>query len=375
MEAARGWNVVAGRQGPRTQKGTFRTGLRGSGKGVGVRPTKRPRVSAESAGSSSTLESPIDTNKTFSLENFKALSIDSKPETMFACLLDVKATNERLLKAERTVKQLSESTQVNSRRIDLLAYKSIDIEARQRRNNLLFWGIPEVRNEDCLIVISEFLGDKLGLDADAITIQRAHRIGKPQHRQNVIGRAVRIRHRPLIVAFRDCQDVELVLSHANRQQGTPFGVNRDYPQEIIAARKPLFKEKKSLIVDGRVVKDMFPDWFKIMKCDRLDSKLGSIRTEPLNTQTGQSEQVFDSDPDYSDTNSENEQIEMATESNDKQPRGSFSQQDSQTSNGVRFPGSTPQGRTEPMDSSERNVGSAVSTEVSSNATERRPPDA
>ena len=392
MEAARGWNVVAGRQGPRTQKGTFRTGLRGSGKGVGVRPTKRPRVSAESAGSSSTLESPIDTNKTFSLENFKAPSIDSKLETMFACLLDVKATNERLLKAERTVKQLSESTQVNSRRIDLLAYKSIDIEARQRRNNLLFLGIPEVRNEDCLIVISEFLGDKLGLDADAITIQRAHRIGKPQHRQNVIGRAVRIRHRPLIVAFRDYQDVEPVLSHANRLQGTPFGVNRDYPQEIIAARKPLFKEKKSLkakqpnssisiqypaklIVDGRVVKDMFPDWFKIMKCDRLDSKLGSIRTEPLNTQTGQSEQVFDSDPDYSDTNSENEQIEMATESNDKQPRGSFSQQDSQTSNGVRFPGSTPQGRTEPMDSSERNVGSAVSTEVSSNATERRPPDA
>ena len=145
-----------------------------------MRPIKRPRVSAESAGSSSTVESPIDTNKTFSLENFKALSIDSKLETMFACLLDVKATNVRLLKAKRTVKQLSESTQVNSRRIDLLAYKSIDIEARQRRNNLLFWGIPEVRNEDCLTVISEFLGDKLGLDADAITIQRARRIGKPQ---------------------------------------------------------------------------------------------------------------------------------------------------------------------------------------------------
>ena len=334
------------------------------------------------------LESPIDTNKTFSLENFKALSIDSKLETMFACLLDVKATNERLLKAERTVKQLNKSTQKNSRRIDLLAYKSIDIEARQRRNNLLFWGIPEVRNEDCIYtVISEFLGDKLGLDVDAITIQRAHRIGKLQHRQNVIGRAVRIRHRPLIVAFMDYQDVELVLSHANRLQGTPFGVNRDYPQEIIAARKPLFKEKKSLkaqqpnfsisiqypaklIVDGRVVKDMFPNWFKIMKCDRLNSKLGSNRTEPLNTQTGQSEQVFDSDPDYSDTNSENEQIEMATESNDTQSRGSFSQQDSQTSNGVRFPGSTPQGRIEPMDSSERNVGSAISTEVSSNADSR-----
>lgn len=123
---------------------------------------------------------------------------------------------------------------------------------------------------------------------------------------------------------------------------------------------------------------MFPDWFKIMKCDRLDSKLGSVRTKPLNTQTGQtrqSEQVFDSDPDYSDTNSENEQMEIVTESTDMQPRVNLSQQASQTSNGARFPGSTPQGRTEPTESAERAAGSAISTEGSSNATERRPPDA
>ena len=143
------------------------------------------------------------------------------------------------------VQQLSEYKQMNSRRIDLLAYKSIDLKARQGHNNFLFWVLPEVRIEDCLTVISEFLGDKLGLEADAITIQRALGIGKLQHRQNVIGRAVRIRHCPLIVAFRDYQDVELVLSHENRLQGTPFGVNRDYPKEIIAARKPLFRERIS----------------------------------------------------------------------------------------------------------------------------------
>ena len=90
----------------------------------------------------------------------------------------MKATSDRLLNAERTVKQIRETTQVNSRRIDLLAYKSIDTESRQRRNNLLFWGIPEVRNEHYIAEVSNFLEDKLGLDGDAICIQREHRIGR-----------------------------------------------------------------------------------------------------------------------------------------------------------------------------------------------------
>ena len=69
--------------------------------------------------------------------------------------------------------------------------------------------------QDSNVVISEFLCDKLGLDSETICIQRAHRIGKPQRRQTVIGRSVRLRHRPLIVAFRDFQGVELILSNVN----------------------------------------------------------------------------------------------------------------------------------------------------------------
>ena len=145
-----------------------------------------------------------------SLEKFKDLNRDNKLETMFSCLLDVKATNDRLLNAERTLKQIRETTQVNSRRIYLLAYKSIDIESRPRRDNLLFWGIPEVRKEDCIADVSDFLEEKLGLDGEAICIQRAHKIGRVQ-RRNVIGRSVRIRHSPLIALFRDYQDVELIL--------------------------------------------------------------------------------------------------------------------------------------------------------------------
>lgn len=341
MEAAKGWSVVTGRQGPR--RGAFRGGYRGGSKGAGFRPKKRPRVSAESAGSPSKVESPTHTSKTFSLNTFKSLSIDDKLETMFACLLDVKATNERLLKAERTVNEMRETTQVNKRRINVLAYKSIDIESRQRRNNLIFWGLPEVLNKDCNVVISEFLCDKLGLDSEAICIQRAHRIGKPQRRQTVIGRSVRLRHRPLIVAFRDFQDVELILSNASKLQGTSFGINRDYPQEIVEARKALMKERKELkakypnsqisvqypaklIQDGRLVKDMFPDWYSFIKSDRLnDSLYGRTRSE--NPRVDHSERVFESDSESSVNDIETEGTVMQTQAqihNSPSPRAQVS---------------------------------------------------
>ena len=75
------------------------------------------------------------------------------------------------------MRDLRDQTDLNSERLDILAYKSIDTEARQRRNNLTFWGIPEVLNEDCMTVIKEFLCERFSLDPDTICIQRAHRIG------------------------------------------------------------------------------------------------------------------------------------------------------------------------------------------------------
>ena len=152
------------------------------------------------------------------LQNFKELSLDDKLETMFSCLLDVKATNDRLLNAERTVKHIKETTQVNCRRIDLLAYKSIDIESRQRHNNLLFWGIPEGRGDDCIAEVSCFLEDKLALDGNEVSIQRAHRIGRVQ-RQTLIGRLADAQTRPLIALFRDYQDVKLILSKQINYKG------------------------------------------------------------------------------------------------------------------------------------------------------------
>ena len=77
-----------------------------------------------------------------------------------------------MLKAEKTVHEIHESTLYNSEHIDILAYWSIDIEARQRRNNLIFWGIPEVRSEDCFVAVSDFLAEHLELDPEGMCIQK-----------------------------------------------------------------------------------------------------------------------------------------------------------------------------------------------------------
>ena len=284
-----GWNVM-GRGRPLRPRG------RGAGffGGYGNRakqpakqpkqPVKRQRVSTDSTGSA-TGASKNDMPK-LTVDQFKSLNVDGKLENIFLCLQGIMSTHERLLKAEQTVFEMRKTGQVNKSRIDLLAYKSIDNESRQRRNNLIFYGIPENLSEDSTAVLSSFLVDHLSIDSDAIFVQRAHRLGRlKSHRP---GPSVQVKHRPLIANFRDNPDVELILANAKKLKGTQYGINRDYPNELVQARKPLFKQKKELqsanplsnvsiqypaklVMDRKVVTDMFPDWANAMKLNRLDT--------------------------------------------------------------------------------------------------------
>lgn len=283
-----GWNTVRGRQRPRFSEGQcgFKHGFK--------QQQKRQRTSTESGSGGSisgdTSKVDFEHGNELSIDEFKNMNIDNKLDTLFVYLCDVKSTNQRLLKAEKTVHDIHESTKHNSDRIETLAYRSIDLEARQRRNNLIFWGIPEVRMEDCLTLVADFLADHLDLDPERICIQRAHRVGKLSNpRRSLIGQATnKPKHRPLIALFCDYQDVELILGSAKKLKGKGFGINRDYPPEIIAARKPLFAEKKNLqlanpnsklsiqypaklFMDGRLIKDAFPAWQDSIRKSRLDS--------------------------------------------------------------------------------------------------------
>jgi len=177
--------------------------------------------------------------------------------------------------------QVTETTNAQTEFLKTLAYKSVDMEARSRRNNVIFRGLSENYGENCVQIITDFLQNHLDFDPHHIYIARAHRLGPKRQDQ---GR--RFHNRPLIANFRDFDIVETIMNRARRLRGTSFSVDHDYPREIKEARTrlwPLYKDLKhqsprskvqllypaKLIQDGRMVRDELPDWGKYMGINRL----------------------------------------------------------------------------------------------------------
>ena len=123
-------------------------------------------------------------------------------------------------------------------RIRLLEYKSIDLEARSRRNNVLFYGLSESRNEDCKLIILDKLRQELDIAISESDISRAHRLG----------RYVMSKKRPVIVAFQSYAVAESIIKQAYRLKGTNFSISRDFPLEITRARSTLWPEYKQIKV-------------------------------------------------------------------------------------------------------------------------------
>ena len=57
---------------------------------------------------------------------------------------------------EQTVKTIEKRLDLNTEYMKQLAYHSIDIEARSRRNNLIFYGLAECENEDTYELLERF---------------------------------------------------------------------------------------------------------------------------------------------------------------------------------------------------------------------------
>ena len=166
---------------------------------------------------------------------------------------------------------------ISLKKIYLLEYRSLDSEARSRRRNLLFKGIPENKYESCFEEARRFIHEKLHIDQD-MYLERAHRLGRFDSSKN----------RPIIVAFRDYCDTEHILQEAKCLKGTDLGVSRDYPNEISKARQSKWKQFKSIRenntvkkvtfgypasihVNGVTVVDIFRDWYDVLKGSRTGS--------------------------------------------------------------------------------------------------------
>ena len=120
-----------------------------------------------------------------------------------------------------------------------------------------------------------------------------------------------VRHRTILATFGDPSHVYDIMNSVVRLKGTPFGVSRDYPREISDARRELWPEYKqaraqygpravklaypaALVVNGDVVRDLFPGWFDVMRGSRntdsrarIQSRYNHLRSDATSKSTKQ----------------------------------------------------------------------------------------
>ena len=241
---------------------------------------KRQRVST--GGKSNVPSVPSNIDSEFMISEFENMNMNEKLSAIFTSLSSnqnkithVEQKVDTIIRLNGRLNRVETVMTSYNDRMKLLEYKSIDLEARSRRNNLLFRGLPERRDEDCRRVICSFLEDKLSID-ELPSIERAHRLGRFNPAKGP---------RPIIVAFSFFKDTEDILSNARSLKGTPFGISRDYPPEITRARQALWPRLKEarenrfnhvtigypakLIVNGAIICNLFPDWDAVMKGSRI----------------------------------------------------------------------------------------------------------
>ncbi|XP_065297986.1 uncharacterized protein [Dermacentor albipictus] len=108
-----------------------------------------------------------------------------------------------------------------------------DSENRSRRNNLIFYGLPDSSPRETYAesekIITDHCLEHLEIALDPKDIERAHRLGR--HTPNHL--------RPIIVKFISSKAKETILSKGPKFKGTKFSVGEDYTRRVQNIRKHL----------------------------------------------------------------------------------------------------------------------------------------
>ena len=191
----------------------------------------------------------------------------------------VETLTQQFRRTNSVVDNISVQMAVLNDRATKAELRVVDLEARARRNNLIFINIPEIPNEtdeQCEQMLFDSMAQRLQLNTQqlqTIVFQRVHRLGRP--RRGVTPNGQPWRPRPIIAGFRDFKARHAVFGRSKFLKGTSFAIHEDFPAEIRTARGKLWGDfckaraenrrakiiyPAKLVIDGAVVKDMFPEW-------------------------------------------------------------------------------------------------------------------
>ncbi|KAH3817578.1 hypothetical protein DPMN_119117 [Dreissena polymorpha] len=205
--------------------------------------------------------------------------INSVEDKISQCRSDIVRANTNFKRIDDRVCALEQICEWQSEMTRSMCYHSIDMDARDMRNNIIIYGLSEKMSYNDRTLVIRFLENELEIETEGMMIDRAHRLGR-------INSNLNDQKRPMIVRFRDYVDTETILARAYKLKRSPFGIERQYPKEIARARKELYQSQEAvqgrqlhqkvqikyparLYINGRVVRDMFPEWYSMLATDRL----------------------------------------------------------------------------------------------------------
>ena len=150
------------------------------------------------------------------------------------------ALKKQMEEQNKRITSLIESERKLIDQINDINSKGLYLEAYSRRENIKFFNIPEVREEDTEEVLRNFMEQDLGYrNARSVEIQRVHRLTNRRNSDTA--------PRPIIARFLRYKDVEEIFSLGRRLEETDIQMFRDLPLEIIKRRKDqmaVFKEAR-----------------------------------------------------------------------------------------------------------------------------------
>ena len=149
----------------------------------------------------------------------------------------VKTNTRNIIQQHHRIQKLEESPVVHpviqpvieGEEIKTIKAELLDLKCRSMKNNLIFTGLHRVPNEDTEKLLRCFLHHELGVNYK-IEFGNVHRI-----RTNGD-----FRRAPIVARFLYHQDLEYVLSIANRLKGKHYGIREQFPPEIEQKRRQLY---------------------------------------------------------------------------------------------------------------------------------------
>ena len=115
----------------------------------------------------------------------------------------------------------------------------VDLQCRSMKNNLIFTGLWEVRDENTEDLLRTFLYRELGIEY-RIEFGNVHRFShKPRGK------------RPIVARFIYHRDLQYVLECAHRLRNSPYGIRQQFPKEVEDKRKKLYPIQKEAKRHGK----------------------------------------------------------------------------------------------------------------------------